>query len=496
MHKYLLLSLVCICCARTHAQISRLGNNLEFNITANGQFGSGDNTPFWQSANKYGLSSVENNSGYLRASIKRDATADEGRKWRMGYGADLVAPINYSSKFIVQQLYADIDYRVLRLTVGQKERAAELKNADLSSGSMALGTNARPIPQIRLETHDFFAIPGTKKWINLKGHAAYGWYADNRWQRNFNAGNTEAVYTTNSRYHSKAGYMRVGNLDKFPLVFTGGAEMVCQFGGTIWNRGITGQQSDGSYKAGSGIKEYFEAFIPSGGDATDGENANVTGNGIGSYQARLDYHGNGWTASAYGEHFFEDHSMMGFDFTWKDFLFGGEIQLPKNRFVSTLLYEHMRSTDQSGPIFKDENTHGIAENVGGMDDYYNHYNYGAYQHAGFVLGTPLFLSPLYNGNNDINVYDNRIVANHIGISGQPCSEIGYRVLYTHEKSWGTYKNPRTNPTTGQFWLVEATYRPQRIQGLTVIASYGQNHGELLGDSKGGMLTISYNGFFK
>ncbi len=494
MHKYLLLTIGCFLASVSQAQISRLGNDIEYKVSTSGQFGTGDHTPFWQSANQQGLSSVTNNSAYIRASIQRDTETDSLRYWRIGYGADLVAPFGYQNHFIVQQTYFEAAYRLVRLSVGQKERWSEMKNRSLSTGGMILGNNARPLPQVRLETSDFFVIPRTKNWLFLKGHLAYGWFTDNKWQRDFNAGNKNATYTANSLYHSKAGYVRIGNLEKFPLILTGGVEMACQFGGTIWNRGIKGEDENGAYHFKNGIKEYLQAFVPSGSDVTDGENPNVMGNNVGSYLARVDYIGKGWSISAYGEHMFEDHSMMGFDFAWKDFLWGGEVKLPRNRFVSTILYEYMSTKDQSGPIllFLGNKVH----NIGGQDNYYNHNIYGAYQHAGQVMGNPCLLSPIYNNDGKICTYDNRVRMNHIGLSGTPHNDVQYRILLTHEKSLGTYFYPHENPKHGTFLLLEATYSPHKIKGLNLTASYGQNKGALLGDSKGGMITLSYKGQIK
>ena len=515
MQRHLFIAILCLCGASSNAQdnyqaesipsdglkeaplTSSLGKGIAYEVSANGQFGSGEHTPFWQSANKFGLASTVNNSGYLRACIRRETENDSLRNWRAGYGADLVAPFGYDSHFLVQQLYAEVAWQKIRLSIGQKERPAEMKNNELSSGSMVLGINARPIPQIRLETSEFFNFPGTKKWLQLKGHCAYGWYADNKWQRDFNAGNTNCIYTNNSFYHSKAGYLRIQNLDKFPVTFTGGVEMVCQFGGTVWNRKIKNDQGiiEQSYSLNGGVKDFFQAFIPTGSDVTDGNNPNVMGNQLGSAQARIDYHGKGWKASFYGEHFFEDHSMMGFDFDWKDFLWGIEVNLPKNPFVSTFLAEHMRTTDQSGAVFKSTASAIVPHSVGGVDDYYNHGLYGAYQHAGFVMGSPLIISPRYNDDNKINCYDNRITAYHIGIKGDPTPELAYRVLYTHEKSWGSYKSPRPNPVEADFMLAEINYAPRKLQGLSITASYGQDWGRLIGSNKGAMLTIAYRGLF-
>lgn len=483
-------------CFSASGQISRLGEEIEYRTEANGQTGKGDHTPFWQSANRYGLTSVNNNSGYIRICIQRNVETDSLRKWRIGYGADLVAPFNYTSKFIVQQAFANFQYKAICLSIGQKERPLEMKNQLLTSGGMTMGINARPIPQVRLEMPDFFVIKKTKNWIALKGHVAYGRYTDNRWQKDFNAG-ANTSYTANSFYHSKAGYLRVGNTEKFPVTFTGGFEMVCQFGGIAYNLPIKNSNGDieTTHKQNVGLKEFLQAFIPTGSDIIDGDNKNVMGNHLGSYQARLDYHGKGWKASVYGEHFFEDHSQMGWDFDWKDFLWGTEITLPKNRFVNTILYEHLRTTDQSGAVFKSMGSNHMPSAIGGVDDYYNHGLYGAYQHAGHVMGNPLLISPVYNPNHFIYCFDNRVKANHFGISGQPHTDIAYRLLYTHEKSWGTYKSPRTNPVQSDFLMAEITYQPHQIKGLGFTANYAQDWGKLTGHNKGIMLTISYRGVF-
>ena len=492
--KTILTITILVLCLNTFAQVSRLGQGLTYNTQANGQFGKGAHTPFWQSANRYGITSTDNNSGYFRARIQREVETDSLRKWRIGYGGDVVVPINFTSQFILQQLYADFQYKAVRLSVGQKERPLEMKNQALSSGSMVLGANARPIPQVRIEMPEFFVIRKTKNWIAIKGHMAYGCYTDNRWQRDFNAG-ANTIYTENSLYHSKAGYLRVGNTEKFPLTFTGGFEMVCQFGGTVYNLPIKDNNGhiETTHKQKAGLKEFFHAFIPTGSDINDGDNKNVMGNHLGSYQIRLDYHGKGWKASAYGEHYFEDHSQMGWDFDWKDFLWGAEITFPKNPVIGTVLYEHMRTTDQSGAVFKSQSTPNLPIAIGGLDDYYNHGIYGAYQHAGFSCGTPLILSPIYNGNNTIYCYDNRIIAHHVGLSTSPMRNLNLRVLYTYEKSYGTYKEPRISPTTSHFWMIELSYHPQKLSGISITTNYAQNHGNLTGNSKGALITISYEG---
>ncbi|MBO4612751.1 MAG: hypothetical protein J5671_06225 [Bacteroidaceae bacterium] len=479
----------------TWAQFKRLGENIQYQATLQGTAGTGDTAPFWFTNNRYGLGTTEPNSMLVRGAIGRDAKADSARNWRIGYGLDLVGAVHHDSYFVIQQAFADFQYKSIRLSVGQKERPVELKNNLLSTGDMVLSNNARPIPQIRLELPEFWTIPRTKGWLHLKAHIAFGMYTDNGWQDDFTAGTTN-LRTHNSLFHSKAGFLKIGNTKKFPLSITGGLVMAAQFGGEGWNLKDRPDHTgpfNPHQKMPSGLKAFWHAFIPGGNDANDGDYANAEGNQIGSWHLRLDYHGKGWEASVYAEHLFEDHSQMFWQYPWKDMLYGGEVRLPKNPVVRTILYEHMRTTDQSGPIYHDA-TATFDESIYGTDNYYNHQIYGGWQHAGFSMGNALLTSPIYNQNGMIVFMDSRIKAHHIGIEGNPTNEIGYRLLYTHEKSFGSYSAPRTDPTKGDFLMVEASYCPHQVKGLKVGAAYGQNWGKLLGQSKGVMLTASYTGW--
>ena len=320
------------------AQISRLGENVQYSFTAQGTAGGGDNAPFWFTNNRYGLGTTQNNSGLARVALWRTVETDSLWFWRMGYGVDLASPINdENGYFCVQQAYADIEWKMLRLSLGQKERPSELKNPYLSTGGMTLGMNARPLPQVRLEMPDFWAIPGTKGIFSFKAHIAYGWYTDNKWQRKFNAG-TSNKYTSGSMFHSKALFVRLGNSELFPLLFSGGLEMACQFGGTGWNieqygGGSLGEKVD----LGGNI---WTAFIPSSGYVNDENYTNASGNHVGSWHIRLDWKSKGWSVGAYMEHMFEDHSQMFMQYGfWKDMLLGLEVNLSKNPFLSSLVYE-------------------------------------------------------------------------------------------------------------------------------------------------------------
>lgn len=244
-----------LCC---RGQISRIVENVEYKAEATGTFSKGDMAPFWFSSNRYGLSTINPNSGYIRAGLMRDIQNDSNRKWKVGYGADIAIPMDMDKHFVLQQLYADIQWKSLRLSIGQKERRLELKNNLLSSGGLGTGINARPLPQVRFGVPDFLNIPGTRNWLAIKGYIAYGAYTDNGWQRRHN-NNSGYKYTANSLYHTKAGFLRIGNTEKFPLSLTGGLEMSCQFGGHAWNLMEGNKVYDEDLP--SGLKSFWNAFF-------------------------------------------------------------------------------------------------------------------------------------------------------------------------------------------------------------------------------------------
>ena len=185
------------------AQDRSLFDSLAYRAELQATVSGGDHNPLWLNANKYGLSSLKKSNGYVRGAIERPLSLDNGRKWGIGYGLDLAVAAGFTSTFVVQQAFVEARWLKGTLTVGAKEQPMELKNQELSSGSQTLGINARPVPQIRLALPDYWAIPGTKRWLSLKGHIAYGKTTDEGWQKDFT--DCRSRYTEGTLYHSKAG---------------------------------------------------------------------------------------------------------------------------------------------------------------------------------------------------------------------------------------------------------------------------------------------------
>lgn len=473
--------------------LTRSVHGVQYNVEAGAVVSDGD-APLWLNANRYGVSSVDGNNGYLRATLHRSTQQDSAYHWRLGYGVDLVGAYNFTNPFTVQQLYADVAYKRVRLTIGSKQQPMAFRNQALSTGSQTLGINARPVPMVRFELPEYWSITGKSNWAAIKGHVAYGMMTDGNWQADYVVPGYH--YAKNALLHTKAGYLRLGNEEKFPLVFEGGLEMATQFGGTVYNPiGREGTLS-GKLEMPNGAGEFLDALIGTGSDATDEGYANATGNTLGSWLFSLSYKGKNWKLRAYYDHFFEDHSMMFFEYGWKDGLVGVEATLPENPFVSSVVYEYMNTTYQSGAVYHDH-TAAIPDQISGVDNYYNHNLYQGWQHWGQSMGNALYVSPLYNHDGRLEFTGNRFKAHHVGISGEPLKGLHYRLLYTHMKNWGMYANPYDDIRRNDSFLCEANYALPCLgclgEGWQAGLAFSMDRGKVTGDNTGFQLTISKKG---
>lgn len=450
---------------------------------------SSRHTPFWLMNNRMGLSSLEKNNGYMRAGFFREMQHDSRFSW--GFGADIAVPYNYTSHFVIQQLYGEIRYRSLELTIGSKERYIGVVNEELGSGDMTFSQNARPVPQVFLSMPKYEWVPWTKQMLAVKGFFSMGMLSDWRWQRDHVG--PDGNWAEHVLYHTKGLFLRWGNREKLPLMIEGGFEMGTLFGGKA-------HRGDKVINMPTDLKNIIKAMLGmSGGDSGDpsqaGEISNCYGDHVGEWSLAATWapKETDWSVRAYYQHFFEDHSQLFFDYAWKDMLLGVEFTLPKNRFVDQFVYEYLNTKDQSGAVYWDH-TPDLPEQVSGADNYYNHYIYNGWQHWGMGLGNPLLISPIYNSNGSISFRHNRVKGHHFGVSGSPTDELHYRILMSMTRSWGTYATPLPNVERNFNAMVEMTYSPRRLAGWDFRLGLGADGGKMLGKTLGAMLTIRKTGW--
>ncbi len=485
--------------------------NLEYKVELQATV-SDNKTPLWLNANRHGLSSLDETNGYVRGALVRPLRLDSAFRWGLGYGVDVAVPYGFTSDVVVQQAYVEGRWLHGVLTVGSREYPMELKNNSLSSGSQTFGINARPVPQVRIALPEYWTVPLTRGWLHLKGHVAFGRMTDDNWQHEVTGCRNK--YADDVLYHSKAGYLKIGNDDVFcPWSVEMGLEMGTFFGGTSYVPNSSGGMS--VYKNDTGLKAFWNAFIPGGSDANETQYTNFEGDQLGSWVMRVNYENEAFGAHFYVDKFFEDHSSMfqldynGYGtgdewnvkkkskyllYDFKDWMLGAEVNLKRGRWLRDIVFEYIYTKYQSGPVYHDR-TPSMSDHVGGRDNYYNHGIFTGWQHWGQVIGNPLYRSPIYNEDGTINVDNNRFMAFHLGLQGAPSDNLSYRLLATYQEGLGTYAKPYTHAKTNVSVMAEATYtfKGKKLNGWGVRCGYGMDFGGILGDNRGGQITIVKTG---
>lgn len=465
-------------------------NTIKTSYEAGGVAGSGDYAPMWHFSNRQGMGSHENGWAYARIGV-------EGRHFLNGgifldWGADVVGGGNLTSNVFVQQAYVDFSCKRLRISLGQKERWGELKNHRLTTGALTESGNARPIPQIRIELPKYWNIPGTKGWLGIRGHIAYGWFTDGNWQKDFFTENS--VHCKNVLYHTKSGFLRIGNEEKFPLTAELGLHMVTQFGGSCYN---SSNKPGNNHKNPTRFKDFLLALIPLEGDESydKSDQANVAGNVLGSYLATVKWNDKDWSLKLNYEHAFNDHSQMFWEYgVWTEQLVGIELELKKFNWIKGINIEYFNLKNQSGPIYHDTNNL-IPDQISCKDNNYNHRRYAGWFNYGMMIATPLCSAPLYNKDGLQICYNNRVEAFHFGIEGSPLGWLDYRLLFTKSNNWGTYDKPFLKIKENTSGLVELTFKPSFMKKWSITTSFAFDKGELYGNNYGGMITITRRNIF-
>lgn len=472
-----------------------------------GNAGSGDFAPYYMMSNIGGTITQPN---ALTLRLKAEKELDLGNRFSYAFGADVVggyasayeqydhalqAPAaqgNRPSSVWLQQLYGEVKFRGVFLSVGMKERTSPLLNDRLGVGDYIQSNNARPVPQVRAGFVDFQNIPFTNGWVQIQGEIAYGKYLQDDWFDDhfsfYNGKINKGEY-----YNYKRCYFRTKPAQPFSV--TVGMQMVTEFGGTAtsYMRGEVKSVDHYDVK----FKDFLKAFLPRDGGTNPGDAAYYYGNTLGSWDFVARYRLKDETEiKAYFQWPFEDGSGIGkqngFDGIW-----GLEYKSGNRKaIVSGAVLEYIDFTNQSGPLHWAPDDHPgteFTDQATGGDSYYSNFRCNPYMNFGMSQGTPFIPSTIYNRQANNKILDNRIRGFHVGISGHIIGPLEYRMLVSYRKSWGTYNVPRLSTVDETSFMLEGTYRFPQIDGLSVKGQVAFDKGDLLGDNFGVLLSVNYRG---
>ena len=468
-----------------------------------GSVATGENTPFWMLYHNWGMVPLDADNFYVRGGVFHQQTIN--KDWSFNAGFDLAgsSPHAYSNNVWVQQLYGEVNWKSLRLNIGAKEDYISLLNPYLSSGDFALSNNARPLPEIKGSIPEFILVPYTKGNMYIKGHFAVGYYLDGKWQEE-TARPHNRNYTKDILSHHKSIYFRFGNIEKKnKLQFTLGLNHQAQWGGELYKYQYVKETKQREYVVQNqpqGLDDLFRVAIAKEGSpsSSGADTAYVAGSSIGAYLFKFDYRlKNNTVLSLYKQHFFEDGSGLGFE-NYRDGLYGFEYKSQKKSALSGVVFEYIYTKHQGGPIHLQmlpEFDPGFPNRADGNDSYYNNCDYlQGPTYFGRTKGTPLFLSPEYNKDGNINFKSSRIISWHLGVEGYLLPTLQYRLLATTGQSWGLYYFPFTSVKKGFASGLDLIYSCPKVQDLDLKLSLGFNKGDFFSsDTFGGGITIAKRG---
>ncbi len=411
--------IIVICFSRTVFGQSK--DSLSISLKTGVLVSSGGFNPFYLVHNRWGAVS-DNQNVFVQGEVNYSKALSNN--WEVKANLGLRNEFLYSAN-------AAIHWNLFELFIGRKpEILGGIENNSLTSGSLALGQNALPVPQIGLEL-DYFNLPFSQGYAKVKGGISHGWFEEDR-------------YISKALLHQKYIKFKIDLEDLIGLRIYTSLIHFAQYGGVS----PQGDRQPSSFTDFQNV--FFGRGVPNPLGGTAGE-SNAVGNHLGTTEWTFDKRIGSHRFQLNYQKPFEDHGSMQY-ISFKDFLLGAHLIFPKQSKIKKIYFEWIRSLSQSGPGFPDPTdvVTNEAENFGyefgGRDDYYNNWLYqSGWTYQNRILSNPLFLTydwalnflPMFP-NYANQVINNRINAFHIGAIVEPTDKLTIRSMFTYSINYGTY----------------------------------------------------------
>ena len=416
----------------------RAQDTLRYELGTQAASASQQYLPHWLTANRFGvLNDAEYAVGLLRgaATYQRPLT----KRFRLKAGLNVIAKAPFagelSPRLLLQQGYVRLHYGIFELSGGRQQRTLGTQADDLTTGSLSVSGNARPIPQILAAVPEYSAVPFTRGYVEFKGTFAHGWLGNDR-------------FVKGAWLHQKSLFIRVGG--SFWLNGSAGLVHNVVWGGTYPKVG----------QLPNGLSDYWQVIRGKGAKNVDvsipvllGEKS-ALGDNLGVYDFSLLFKAKNYHLLTYHQTPFEDWTGSRL---WRnrDRLLGINLTVPKaDKWIESVVYEYVYTKYQSGPTIPGAPdgppTDKFGNDFGGRDNYYNNAIYKTgWVYQDRTIGTPLFFTKSRTqryipgfvdpdeARFNFNVVNNRVVMHHVGIKGS-VRAIGYRLLSTFSTNYGTY----------------------------------------------------------
>lgn len=410
---------------------------------------SSENSPFWIQSNQYGAIPKDGSFISGQWGIFKIYNPGNPRLLQFSAGAQAITNTGKSNSIFFTDLYAAAKFGVVELSVGPRREFSGLSDSTLTSGSVAVSSNTRPYPKIRISTPNFVNIIPLNDIIAFKFYYSDGLLGSSK----INYGNVPEIPET--YMHQKSLYLRLGGLShKFSLY--AGFNHQAMWGG-----------EDKIFTGGLEKREAYKYVI-----IGKPWSSSRVGNHFGTIDLGGEWRGKIWNVFVYRQSIYEDGSLSeltnisdglnGIRFKRKK-IDKGDLSLKFN----TLLLEFLYTKEQGGSVFDYE------KGIFGNDNYFNHYVYDqGWSYRGRSLGTSLIVNKnmmgknLTPGNEGFTI-NNRIIAFHLGLLAS-WNKIDFAFKGTYSRNFGTYGSP-FSPYLNQSSIIISAERPIPIWNKSLLS---------------------------
>ncbi len=410
--------------------------------------------PLWIVSNQYDLIPDNPQDIILDVSGKYSL---KFKSFKLETAAELVGNL-FAERYWVQEFYGKMKFKTWQITGGrEKVRVGEVDSL-LSSGSLAISGNARPIPKVGVQSNGFVPVPILQwPWLQIKFSLLHGWMGQER-------------VVKGSYLHEKSLYLKVG---KEAINLYGGMAHFAIWGGQKQNRQLPHQLSD-----------YFQVVIAASSKSKYGHQG--LGDHMGVWDWGMNYQISQFHVRLYTQSIFErgyvplaqePAKSKGMMLLSRDRLVGASFQRHNKKWIDHMVLEYISTQYQGG--------------LKATDGKYNYYNDATYAsgwtYYNQIIGTPLFISRRQasnyfigenNSNNWRSIMSNRIQGFHVGLSGIITQPLTYKTLITYTKHYGNFHNDELfTPSKRQMnALLELSWK--LFSRLSVKGIFGVDRGKL------------------
>jgi len=376
---------------------------LEFSgeVNMKGMYSTGENLPFWMYKNQRGrISENTNAAGWITGKAIYDLSYTS----TLEVGAGILYRDGNSDRVFLDESYMQFRNTWLEVVAGRKQKPELYKGISSTNENILWSLNARPLPGIQIRT---------RKPLFIFPEAGIGFEASLE-EYLFENGRV----TKNARLHHKS--LHLVYRPSPDLQFKAGIQHFVQWGGTSEEFGPQPQ----------GFNDYLKIFAGRGGGegALQGDQENVLGNHLGSWELYVDKDFRDYRLGLIYNNIFEDGSGSRFA-NFPDGRYGIYFEnKEKDRLVNAVIYEFFYTRHQSNNV-----------NRWGADNYLGHGVYSpGWTYEDRILGAPFFTYDEQAGM----IVNNKFTVHHLGLSGQVSNYWNvypYKLLLTYAHNEGTFR---------------------------------------------------------